>query len=77
MKTITKATLSIGMVVSLAAAANGQISNNRNGNGNLIRHPGATNNATPMINSTSSNPKRPAPNLAPTADQNIAPWQRK
>jgi hypothetical protein len=77
MKTIIKATLSIGIVVSLAAAAKGEISNNRDGNGNLIRRPVPTNNAPPMINSTSNNSRRPAPNLAPTADQNIAPWQRK
>lgn len=77
MKKAFIAMLSVGVVLSLTAAATAQISNNRDGSGNLFRQPVPTNNAPPMINSTSNNPRRPAQNVAPTADQNIAPWQRK
>jgi hypothetical protein len=77
MKTIIKAALSVGIALSLTAAATAQITNNRDGSGNLIRRPVPTNNAPPMINSTSSNPQPRTQNAAPTADQNVAPWQRK
>jgi hypothetical protein len=75
MKMTFKAVLIVGVVLNLTADATAQISNNRDGNGNIIRKPVPTNTAPPMINSTSN--RRPAQNVAPTADQNIAPWQRK
>ena len=66
--------LTAGLMAWLGAAAMAQnISNARDGNGNLVRRGAPINNAPPMINSTRNNPARSPPNLAPTADQNFAP----
>ena len=75
MRAMTKAVLTAGVVFYLSAAAMAQtnISNTRDGNGNLVRRGAPINNTPPMINSTANNPGRRVPNLSPTSDQNLSP----
>jgi L-aminopeptidase/D-esterase-like protein len=70
MKAMTKVVLTAGVAFSLSAAAMAQtnISNTRDGNGNLVRRNVPINNTPPMINSTENNPPRRVKNLSPTAD---------
>lgn len=49
-------------------AAQTNISNTRDGNGNLVRRSTPINNTQPMINSTTSNPARRVQNRSPTSD---------
>jgi hypothetical protein len=70
MRAMTKAVLTAGVVFCLSAGAMAQtnISNTRDGNGNLVRRNVPINNTPPMINSTENNPPRRVQNLSPTAD---------
>jgi hypothetical protein len=67
---MTKAILTAGVVFCLSAAAMAQnnVSNTRDGNGNLVRRSAPINNAPSMINSSANNPGRRVQNLSPTAD---------
>jgi hypothetical protein len=72
MRAMSKVVLSAGVVFCLSATAMAQnISNTRDRNGNLVRSNAP--NAPPMVNSTANNPVPRAPNVAPTADQNLSP----
>jgi hypothetical protein len=75
LKSAKKAVLTAGVAFCLSAVAMAQtnISNDRDGNGNLVRRSAPINNAPPMINSTANNPGRRVQNLSPTADQNLSP----
>jgi hypothetical protein len=69
-RAMTKAVLTAGAVFCLSAGAMAQtnISNTRDGNGNLVRRSVPINSTPPMINSTENNPPRRVRNLSPTAD---------
>jgi hypothetical protein len=69
-RAMTKALLTLGLLLCLSAAVVAQtnISNTRDGNGNLIRRSTPMNNTQPMINSTTNNPPRRVQNLSPTSD---------
>jgi hypothetical protein len=74
MRALAKAVLTAGVVLCLSATAMAQnVSNTRDRNGNFVRSTAPINNAPPMINSTANNPASRAPNVAPTADQNLSP----
>jgi len=78
MRAMTKAVLTVPLVFCLSAAAMAQtISNTRDRNGNLVRSTAPINNAPPMVNSTANNPVPRAPNVAPTADQNVSPTSKR
>jgi hypothetical protein len=65
---LTLLTASVVFCSSAGAIAQTNISNIRDGNGNLVRRSVPINNAPPMINSTENNPPRRVKNLSPTAD---------
>ena len=65
---ITKVVLTAAFSLSAGAMAQTNISNTRDGNGNLVRRNVPINNSPPMINSTQNNPPRRVQNLSPTAD---------
>ena len=65
---LTLLTASVVFCLSAGAIAQTNISNIRDGNGNLVRRSVPINNTPPMINSTENNPPRRVKNLSPTAD---------
>ena len=65
---LTLLTASVVFCSSAGAIAQTNISNIRDGNGNLVRRNVPINNTPPMINSTENNPPRRVRNLSPTAD---------
>ena len=67
-RAITKVVLTAAFFLSAGAMAQTNISNTRDGNGNLVRRNVPINNTPPMINSTENNPPRRVRNLSPTAD---------
>ena len=69
-RAMTKAVLTLSLLFCLSAAAMAQtnISNTRDGNGNLIQRSTPLNNTQPMINSTINNPPRRVQNRSPTSD---------
>ena len=78
MRATSKVVLAAGVVFCLSATALAQnISNTRDRNGNLVRSTAPINSAPPMVNSTTNNPVPRAPNVAPTADQNVSPTSKR
>jgi hypothetical protein len=65
---LTLLTASVVFCSSAGVIAQTNISNIRDGNGNLVRRSVPINNTPPMINSTENNPPRRVKNLSPTAD---------
>jgi hypothetical protein len=65
---LTLLTASVVFCSSAGAIAQTNISNIRDGNGNLVRRSVPINNTPPMINSTENNPPRRVKNLSPTSD---------
>jgi hypothetical protein len=65
---LTLLTASVVFCLSAGAIAQTNISNIRDGNGNLVRRNVPINNTPSMINSTENNPPRRVKNLSPTAD---------
>ena len=65
---LTLLTASVVFCSSAGAIPQTNISNIRDGNGNLVRRSVPINNTPPMINSTENNPPRRVRNQSPTAD---------
>ena len=65
---LTLLTASVVFCSSAGVIAQTNVSNIRDGNGNLVRRSVPINNTPPMINSTENNPPRRVKNLSPTAD---------